>query len=98
MSTPRALKKGKVQGHDDTERETEGSRGDRARKRAETSGVEAEKEGGGGMKWYIVITTNIGTIDCGEFGHYYKRKSDAEADAERARKLPDTVKVEVKKK
>ena len=48
------------------------------------------------MKWYLAITTTIGVLDLGALGNYYRRKADAEKDAERARKLPDTVKVEVK--
>lgn len=48
------------------------------------------------MKWYLVITTTIGTIDLGSFGNYYRRKADAEKDAERARALPFMVNVEVK--
>ncbi len=48
------------------------------------------------MNWYLVITTTIGVLDLGAFGNFYRRKADAEKDAERARTLPDTVKVEVK--
>lgn len=48
------------------------------------------------MKYYLVITTTIGVLDLGALGNYYRRKEDAEKDAERAKALPDTVKVEVK--
>jgi hypothetical protein len=54
------------------------------------------QKGRNGMKWYLVITTTIGTLDLGKLGNYYRCKADAEKDAERARTLPDTVKVEVK--
>lgn len=47
MSAPSAEER-TVQGHDDTEREAEGSRGDRTRERAQTARVE-ETEGGGVM-------------------------------------------------
>ena len=48
------------------------------------------------MKWYLVITTTIGVLDLGALGNYYRRKADAEKDAERARALPGTVKVEIR--
>ena len=48
------------------------------------------------MRWYLVITTTIGVLNLCQLGNYYRRKADAEKDAERARSLPDTVKVEVK--
>jgi hypothetical protein len=47
------------------------------------------------MKWYLIITTTIGRLDLGSFGNYYRRKADAEADADRARKLPFVVNVEI---
>lgn len=49
-----------------------------------------------GMKWYLVVTTTIGRLDLGAFGNYYRRKADAEKDAERARALDFVVNVEVK--
>lgn len=50
------------------------------------------------MTWHLVIKTDVGTLDLGKIpGHYYRTKKDAEKDAERARKLPGTLKVDVVK-
>lgn len=47
------------------------------------------------MKWYLVITTDVGTLDLGKLGNYYTTQEEAESKAELARGLPGTEKVEV---
>ena len=48
------------------------------------------------MRWYLVITTTIGVLNLSHLKVYYRTKKLAEEMAEKARSLPDTVKVEVK--
>ena len=31
------------------------------------------------MKWYLIIMTNIGSVDCGALGNYYATRQDAKA-------------------
>lgn len=47
--------------------------------------------------WYLVITTTIGVLDMSHMRTFYRTKKIAEQMAEKARSLPDTVKVEIKK-
>lgn len=48
------------------------------------------------MKWYLVVKTDMGTLDLGTFGNYYATKEAAEQDASKARALPFVVSVEVR--
>lgn len=48
------------------------------------------------MKWYLVIKTDVGTLDLGLFGNYYRTKKAAEEDARRALTVNGVVSVEVK--
>lgn len=47
------------------------------------------------MKWYLVITTDVGTLDLGKIGNFCGTREEAERQAERAHKLPSVARVEV---
>lgn len=48
------------------------------------------------MKWYLVVKTDMGTLDLGTFGNYYATQESAEQDAVKARAIPFVLSVEVR--
>ena len=48
------------------------------------------------MKWYLVIRTDVGTLDLGTFGNYYATREAAQQDANRVKDLPFVVWVDIK--
>lgn len=48
--------------------------------------------------YYLIITTTIGRLNLSDLRIYYRTKKEAERMAEKAKSLPDTLKVWIAKK